>query len=76
MLRLRARVEAQNEIVALVVFGALLSRWFGEQEGAPVADASDYAAGSEDDVAGCAGNSRSVLEMGWVGYVDGGGRTL
>ena len=62
MLRLRARVEAQDEVVALVVFSALLSRWFGEQEGAPVGDASNYAAGVEDDVAGCAGDSGKMLE--------------
>ena len=71
MLGLSARVEAQNEVVALVVFGALFSRGLGEQEGAPVADAADYAAGGEDDVAGCAGDSgRDVRGVGgevwWV----------
>ena len=57
MLRLSARVEAQDEVVALVVFGALFARRLGEQEGAPIADAADYAAGGEDDVASCAGDS-------------------
>lgn len=51
VLCLRARVEAQNEVVALVIFRALLAGWFGEQEGTPVADASDYTARAEDDVA-------------------------
>jgi hypothetical protein len=70
MLSLRARVEAQNEVVALVVFGALFSRGFGEEEGAPVADAAYDAAGGEDDVAGCAGDSGVVLEgWGWEGVV-------
>jgi hypothetical protein len=62
MLCLRARVEAQNEVVALVVFGALFSRWLREEEGTPVGDASNYAAGSEDDVASCAGDSGALLE--------------
>jgi len=52
MLRLGARVEAQDEVVALAVDGALLARRLGQQEGAPVGDAAHDAAGGEDDVAG------------------------
>ena len=58
--------------MALVVFGALFSRRFGEEEGAPVADAAYDAAGGEYDVSGCAGDSRGLLEGvgGWVWVVD------
>jgi hypothetical protein len=61
MLRLGAGVEAQDEVVAFVVGGALFARGLGEEEGAPVGDATDDAAGLEDDVAGCAGDSGEEL---------------
>jgi hypothetical protein len=51
--------------VPLVVFGALFAGRFGEQEGAPVADATDDAAGGKDDVAGCARDSGLEL-VSWV----------
>lgn len=57
MLSFRARVEAHNEVVAVVVSCALLARGFGKEESAPVCDAADYAAGCEDLVACCAGDS-------------------
>ena len=57
MLRLCARVEAQDEVVALAVDGSLLSGGFGEEEGSPIGDAADDAAGAEDNVAGCFGDS-------------------
>ena len=57
MLCLRARVEAEDEVVALMVCSALFSGWFGEEECAPVRDPADYAAGGEDDVACCSSDS-------------------
>ena len=57
VLRLRARVEAHDEIVAVVVGSALLASGFRKEEGAPVCDAADDAAGGEDLVACCAGDS-------------------
>lgn len=57
MLRLGARVEAQDEVVAVAVGCALFARGLREHEDAPVGDAADDAAGGEDDVAGCAGDS-------------------
>ena len=57
VLCLRARVEAHDKVVAVVVGCALLARGLGEQEGAPVCEATDDAAGGEDLVAGCAGDS-------------------
>lgn len=56
VLSFRARVEAHNEVVAVVVGCALLACGFGEEEGAPVCDAADDAAGCEDLVACCAGD--------------------
>lgn len=40
---------------------ALLARGLGEQECAPVCQAADDAAGGENLVAGCAGDSDGVL---------------
>ena len=57
MLCLCARVEAHDEVVAIVVGCALLAGGFGEEESAPVCDAADDAAGGEDLVACCAGDS-------------------
>ena len=74
MLRLGARIESQNEVVSLVVFGALFAGGLGEQEGAPVANAADDTARGEDDVAGCARDSGvAVSELGWM---ENGGITL
>ena len=50
--------------MALVVDGALFAGGFGKEEGAPVGDSSDDAAGGEDDVAGCFCDSGS-----WVRWV-------
>jgi hypothetical protein len=57
VLRLCARVEAHDEVVAVVVESALLAGGFGQEEGPPVCEAADYAAGGEDLVSGCAGDS-------------------
>lgn len=57
VLCLCARVEAHDEVVAVVVGCALLAGGFGEEESAPVCDAADDAAGGEDLVACCAGDS-------------------
>ena len=48
--------------MAVVVCGALFARRFGEEEGTPVADAADDAAGGEDDVACCACDSECMLD--------------
>lgn len=64
MLRARGGVEANDEVVAVVVRGALLARGFGQQEGAPVCYASDHAAGIENDVAGCFGDSVGFVSAG------------
>ena len=57
VLGLCARVEAHDEVVAVVVEGALLAGGFGQEEGSPVCEAADYAAGGEDLVSGCASDS-------------------
>ncbi len=60
MLSLRARVKAQDEVVALVVDGALFAGRLGKQESAPIGDAADDAAAGEDDVARCFGDTMSI----------------
>ena len=62
--------------MSLVVFGALFSGGFGEEEGSPVSYAADYAAGGEDYVTGCSGDSVGTLGCGCVEgkWVDEGGR--
>lgn len=71
MLCLCARVEAHDEVVAVVVNCALLARGFGKEEGAPVCDTADDAAGGEDLVACCAGDSGGgVLEACKSGVVN------
>jgi len=45
--------------VAIVVLGLMLSRSLGKTEDPPVLDASDCAAGLEDEGACCAGDSGS-----------------
>ena len=63
--------------MAVVVGCALLAGGFGEEEGAPVCEAADYAAGGEDLVAGCAGDSgRERVRDGLVVDWGGGGGTL
>ena len=52
--------------MAVMIFGALFSSRFGKEKSAPVADVADYAAGGEDDVAGCAGDS-ACIRMGGRG---------
>jgi hypothetical protein len=54
VLCLCARVEAHDEVVAIVVGCALLAGGFGEEESAPVCDTADDASGGEDLVACCA----------------------
>jgi len=61
VLCLCARVEAHDEVVAIVVGCALLAGGFGEEESAPVCDAADDAAGGEDLIACCAGDSGGRL---------------
>jgi hypothetical protein len=58
MLCLCARVEAHDEVVAVVVGCALLAGGFGEEESAPVCDAADDTTGGEDLVSSCASDSR------------------
>nr|POF13708.1 putative glycine cleavage system h protein, mitochondrial [Quercus suber] len=60
VLGLGARVEAQDEVVALVVDGTLLARRLGQQERAPVRDAAHHAARAQHDVARAA---RDVLDL-------------
>jgi hypothetical protein len=60
VLCLCARVEAHDEVVAVVVGCALLAGGFGEEESAPVCDAADDAAGGEDLVACCTGDSEDT----------------
>jgi hypothetical protein len=57
VLCLCARVEAHNEVVAIVVGCALLARRLREEESAPVCDTADDAAGCEDLIACCASDS-------------------
>ena len=61
VLCLCARVEAHDEVVAIVVGCALLAGGFGEEESAPVCDAADDAAGGEDLVACCARDSEGGM---------------
>lgn len=69
MLCLCARVEAHDEVVAVVVGCALLAGGFGEEKSAPVCDAADDAAGGEDLVACCASDSGGSV----LGVFGGGG---
>lgn len=57
MLRARAGVEAQDEVVPDVVRRLQLAHGFGQQERAPVGHAADYAVGVEHDLAGGFGDS-------------------
>jgi hypothetical protein len=57
VLGLCARVEAHDEVVAIVVECALLAGGFGQEEGSPVCETAHYAAGGEDLVSCCAGDS-------------------
>jgi hypothetical protein len=68
VLCLCARVEAHNEVVAIVVGCALLARGFREEESAPVCDATDDAAGCEDLIACCASDSGGCV----LGACEGG----
>jgi hypothetical protein len=68
VLCLCARVEAHDEVVAIVVCCALLASGFGEEEGAPVCDAADDAAGCEDLIACCASDSGGCV----LGVCEGG----
>ncbi len=60
MLRLGRGVEAHDEVVAAGVQLLVLAVGLGEEEGAPVGNAADYAAGVEDEGAGCFGDSKGV----------------
>ncbi len=60
MLSLRARVKAQDEVVALVVDGALFAGRLGKQESAPIGDTADHPAAREDDVAGGFGYAENI----------------
>ena len=68
MLCLCARVEAHDEVVAIVVDCTLLAGGFGKEKSAPICDAADDATGSENLVACCASDSGEAV-LG----VDGGG---
>ncbi len=63
MLRLCRAVEAQDEVVAGVVVAPCLRAVGREQEGAPVGDAADDAAGGEDDVAGWVISGKQAMEV-------------
>jgi len=64
VLCLCARVEAHDEVVAIVVGCALLAGRFGEKEGAPVCDTTDDASSGQDLVACCASDSEGgMLDM-------------
>lgn len=56
-MRFGRAVEAHDEVVAAVVAELMLADRFGQEEGAPVCDTADDAAGVEDEGAGCAGDS-------------------
>lgn len=56
MLGFGAAVESQDEVVALVVGGALFAGGLGEEKSAPVGDAADDAAGGQDEGAGGSGD--------------------
>lgn len=61
MLRLTPSVKPQDEILALVVQGtAGFADGFGKEEGSPVGDAADNAAGAEDEGASGFGYSVGV----------------
>jgi len=50
-------VEAYDEVVAAAIAGLISLNGSGEEEGAPVRYAADYATLGEDEGAGCAGES-------------------
>ena len=56
MLGFGAAVESQDEVVALVVCGALFAGRLGQEESAPVGDAADDTAGGQDKGAGGSGD--------------------
>lgn len=74
MLCFGAAVEAQDEVLTGVVDGALLARRVWEQEGAPIGDPADHAAGGEDYAAGCAGDSIGECVRGYDGGYEGSAR--
>lgn len=61
----RRAVEPHDEVVACLMQFLMLARRFGEQEGAPVRDAPDDAAGVEDDVASGTGDTKRVEVSSW-----------
>lgn len=77
MLRFCAAVEAQDEVLALVVGCALFASRPGQQEGSPICDAAYYAPGGENDVTSCTGDSggKGLEGLGW-GCCEGMGGVL
>lgn len=71
MLCAGARIEAHDEVVAVVVCGLQLLRWLGEEEGAPVGDAADYALLIEDNLSGGFGDSGTYRVSVWLGVLEG-----
>ena len=69
VLRYGAGVEAEDEVVALVVLSSLFAGDGRKHKGTPIRDAADYSSGCEDDVPGCAYNSDRgkclVRKWGW-----------
>jgi hypothetical protein len=63
------RIEAHDEVVAVVVCGLQLFRWLGQEEGAPVGDAADDALLVEDNLAGGFGDSMRYRVSGVLGLV-------
>jgi hypothetical protein len=73
MLCSRARVEAENEVVAFIICSALFPCRLRQCECAPVRDSAHYAAGCEHNVAGGLGDSDEVLGNGcreWLEEAD------
>jgi hypothetical protein len=58
VLRLWARIEAHDKVVADVVCGLQLFGGLGEEEGAPVCDTPNYAILLEHNLAGGFGDSK------------------
>lgn len=74
MLGFSAAVESQDEVVALVVCGALFAGGLGEEESAPVGDAADDTAGGQDEGAGGSGD---FFDLGYGAvWADLGGLSL
>lgn len=70
MLCAGTRIEAHDEVVAVVVCGLQLLCWLGEEEGAPVGDATDDALLVEDNFACGFGDSTGYRVSGVLEVVE------